>query len=433
LSAAVLAKEVIGMSRVNDSTPGPTRQPEQPADSQPSTQPEIQPETQPGAQLQTQAAGRDRGLIQAEPFLTLKATDGKFKNYILGREVTIEGEIYRPIPMKPLNPAAQLAKPAEVTFRLMPRQSISLIASLTSLVKMMRPQTLILISGPLFVDWLLNISLARNMDLISATLVCVGVLSFLMSLNLFNDYNDHITGRDRDRGVGGTNVIQSGAIPAYIIRRLAAALLVVAIAVGVTVALRQTALVMAISLSLGFFSLLLSLDFFSPRVWFRGRGGAEFLSFVLSGPLLFAGFSWVVSSQVGLGDLVLGAVFGAITGLYIYFGRFEQLMQDQQVGFKTWPVRLGFDRARRVAQFLVLVPGFWLAVYIFFFGRSWYLLPAFVTLGGVSIPLVLRIEQLQSPLASDIKTLKTDALKLHWLSSGLLATGLAALSAAVSK
>lgn len=341
-------------------------------------------------------------------------------SYLNGYVIRDRGQEMRPVPLRSFYVSTTRE---EVTFKFLPAAGANRKQLLQAWFKLLRLETAIFITGPIFLVLLTNLLDGYKIDWFFSILVGFGVLFFHFSLSLFNDYTDHLRGRDRIRTVGGSRAIQNGIISAYQVRNLAlfflfcSGLIALSVLVGAESLAQQGGLIV-----LGL-ALFFSIELLSPQGWLRGRGGMELISFFLAGPLLTGGFSWVTVHSINLDVLGLGCIFGSLVGLYVYLTRFAQMMHDQQAGYKTWPVRLGFERARRAGQFLVFVSVGWLLFDLVVLTHSWYLWPGFVTLLGFAFPLALRIGRVQSPLSSDIALLPNEALRLHWVTIGVLATG----------
>ena len=358
-------------------------------------------------------------------YITLHRNDLDFRRFLDGYDVDVDGKAARPVPIRSMN---ILTNREEVTFRL---RSVTATWAEKAMgwIRLLRLDRVIFVTGPLFVIWLLAISQGYQIETALGLLASLGILSFYFSLNLLNDYSDHTRGPDRARPVGGSRSIQDGLIPAHLVKKVGFGFFVVAASIAMRVLVVQPSLVQKGSLVALALVLLLSIDFFLPRVWFRGRGGADLVAFFLAGPLLTSSFALITMHTVTYEILALGAVFGSIVGLSVYLERFARMMHDQQEGYKTWPVRLGFDAAKAVAQFLVFVSVGWLMFDLIIIDKSWYLWPGLVTLVGFCLPLSMRIGRVQSPLASEMSLLPGEVLKLHWITSGVLATGYATVIA----
>lgn len=356
-------------------------------------------------------------------FVTLTRSDENFRAALLGHALPGYSE-YRAIPVRSLNVGS---KTEQVTFEMVPLDRLSRPSLVLVLWRLLRLPTVILATGPAFVVWMATRADGANIHSLLAAIAGAGLVTFQFGIHAANDVSDHMAGRDRIRAVGGTRVIQNGWLPAFRVRQLSILFLVLSAASAVAALAIHPAPLWLMGVSLMAVAALLSLDFLFSRLRIRERGGAELLAFLMSGPLLTVSFGWVTTGGVQGSLMLLGCVFGSLGGLYVYLGRLERLMPDAASGERTWPVRLGFERAKAVGVALTVVPTLWMALYIISVDSRVQLWPALVSVAGLSAPLAVSLLRLRSPLASDSVGLRDEALKIHWLVSAVLGTGYASL------
>lgn len=340
---------------------------------------------------------------------TLSRKDSGFLSYLDG---SFSNE-QMALPLRSLNVGTQTE---EVTFEILNVKDVPTPRVSKVVAALVRPAALIFSAGPMLA------ALARAHDhqrLINWWLAAtsfVGVLTFQIATNLFNDYGDHMKGQDRLRPHGGSRVIQNGWVRAKSVRQVAIGLTCLAALLGVPAIIRSPILILA------GLALLFTLEFAFQRLRLKARGWAEGIAFLLTGPLLTCGFLWATTGQTDLGDATLGCVFGAIALLYFHSANFENIMVDSQAGARTWATRAGFDASKTFYKFVAVVCVSISLFHILVIEKQPALLPAAVAQGVVLFVASKRVHRLSSPLSSDLAGLRDVAVQLSWLTTLIFIT-----------
>ena len=347
----------------------------------------------------------------SERFVTLSDRDPK-----LGR--LLDGIAEDPL-MRPL----LLQSNSEWTFEFVPLARIQKPSWLLVWIKALRPDSLVLSVAPILatLGWLASWMgrAGGTLPLDHVLLTVVGILALHASVNLFNDYHDHVRGWDRVREHGGARVISRGWLRARDVHRAAWAAFAVAIAAGAPVVLAN----MSAGVLLALFVLAAALEFAISRFGLKYRGFAEITAWFMFGPLLTGGFAWAMTGQLMWQSLALGTLFGSLALLCLHLKNFERILVDGRAGLKTWPVRAGFDASKTFTYFvfgLILLSMAFVVVLVD--ASAVRILPPVVLAFAIG-PLASRVHKLESPLASRMHGLQRAALVMAWLNMIAFALG----------
>lgn len=339
-----------------------------------------------------------------------RSKDSDFTSYLDG--TFSETEIA--IPVRSLN-VGTLSE--EVTFSIVPEESVERPAALVIARALVRPSTWIFSAGPMLVVWAktASIGVATNWFLTLTTLA--GVFAFHAAVNLFNDYGDHMKGQDRVRPHGGSRAIQKGWIRAARVRQIALGLTGLAILLGIPVVVTSPVVIIA------GLALLVALEFAFQRIRLKARGLSEIVAFALTGPLLTVGFAWATVGRFAWSDVSLGCIFGSIALMYFHLANFENIMPDAQAGARTWATRAGFDASKTFFYFTAALTFFVTVAHVAYFERDLRLSLVVLVQLMALMPVATRVRALKSPLSSEIAGLRWSAVRLAWLSALALGGG----------
>ncbi len=321
----------------------------------------------------------------------------------------------RALPLRSLNIGTGFE---EITFQIIPIDRIDSPSLIRVAGLLARPSTLAFSSAPMVATFLsllaFNFSQIRWLTALAA--FC-GVTVFHIASNLFNDYGDHIKGQDRIRPHGGSRVIQKGWVTAAQVKQAAWVLVVIAALCGLPALLGTPGAVIAAG------ALLVSLEFAFQKLRLKRRGWAECLAFLLTGPLLTTGFAWAAVGQFLPVQALAGCIFGSIALMYFHSANLENIMPDSQAGARTWATRTGFDASKKFFYFTCGLTMFFTAALIAVI-HAWYFVPVVIAQAGFLVPQCRRVRALQSPLSSDLIGLRSEAVKLSWLTVAMIGAGL---------
>jgi 1,4-dihydroxy-2-naphthoate polyprenyltransferase len=337
-----------------------------------------------------------------ERFLTLADGDPRLEGLLLGDS---RDETTRPL---------LIQSSPEWTFEFVPLKDIVRPFWLVVWIRALRPDSLVLSVGPILgaFGWLLVFSRATQepIQLSTAALTVVGILALHASVNLFNDYHDHMRGWDRVREHGGARVISRGWLRARDVHRAAWAAFGIAMFAGAPVVLAN----LSSGLLLALFALAAALEFAISRFGLKYRGFAEVTAWFMFGPLLTGGFAWAMTGKLIGKSLALGAVYGSLALLCLHLKNFERILVDGRAGLKTWPVRAGFDASKTFTYFcLALISASMALLVVLVDPNPIRLLPMIVLTLAIG-PLASRVWNLKSPLASRMRGLHAAGLRMAW-------------------
>ncbi len=305
-----------------------------------------------------------------------------------------------------------------VTFELVPVADINRPSLMKLCWILMRPSTLILSFGPMLVILAgivfdIGLSDQHSAELVPcwmSTGAFLGVLSLQIAVNLFNDYFDHIRGKDRLSARGGGRAIQNGWVAARTLKRAAWGLLGLAVLLGAPVVMTHLSAFLLVAV----LALLGALEFASQKIGLKYLGFGEIMAFLMTGPLLTVGFSWALIGTATWAQAAMGVVFGSISLMYYHAANFENIMPDDQAGISTWATRTGFDASKNFFYFTSILTVCAAVVAMLWMRTDWHVLAVPLLIAGFLTPLTTRVQRLASPLSSDLVGLRSGVVKLAW-------------------
>jgi len=350
--------------------------------------------------------------MEIERWKTVSRQDPEFPSYLDG---SFSREL-RALPVRSLNVGLSSER---VTFEIVPLKEIARPRLARVACLLIRPRTLVLSLGPMAATVAECLVRGSKINIGVALSSFLGVMCFHIAANLFNDYGDHIRGRDRLRPTGGTRVLQNGWVSAAAVNRAAWVLMLAAAVCGGPAIYLHLAPVAIMAGLAG----LAGLEFAFQRLRLKARGWSEVMAFALTGPLLTGAFAWATTGAASLADFVLGGVFGALSLMYFHSANFENIMTDSQAGIRTWATRTGFDASKRFFNFTAILLLAFAAVAGIFFS----VMPSMpVIVGVLAVQMFLlcrRVAALASPLASDLTGLRWSVLTVAWTTTALFVFG----------
>lgn len=341
-----------------------------------------------------------------ERYKTISRNDPEFTRLLDGSF----SSAYRALPQRSLN----VGTGSEiVTFEIVPISEIQRPALPLVLWQAARPQTLAFSAGPMLASFFYSWARGFNVDFLIALSSFIGILCFHFAVNLFNDYGDHLKGRDRIRPRGGSRVLQRGWISASSLKFVAWGLMAAAAVLGLPAILFSSSGLPPMLMILVLAGLV-GLEFAFQKLRLKSRGLTEVLGFALTGPFLVGGFTWAITGRIGFEDGAIGCVFGALSLMYFHSVNFENIMTDSQAGVRTWATRAGFDASKRFFFFTAALALACMIAFVLGFAQDLRLLPPIVALGAVLFPMVKRVHLLASPLSSQLVDLRQGIVWVTW-------------------
>lgn len=363
--------------------------------------------------------------VALERWRTASKNDADFARLLDG---TFSSD-HRALPRRSLN----VGGPSEeATFEIVPLAELERPHPLAIALHSLRPETLALSLGPLIATAAYVFWLRLPIDLGFAALAFLGVLLFHASLNLLNDYADHLSGADRVNALGGSRAIQRGWARAISFRRWGLVLFGLALADGLAVSSQRPLVLLPLGVC------ALGAGYYLTRARKKGArlvGAREAAAFALGGPLLICGFTLAAvdidlaaNAEFALraSTLALSYAFGFSALLYAVLGQFEGLMQDSLAGTGTLASRLGFDRAKRLIAVAAIGPPGATLLLALSSGAWIFVLPAVVLATCAAGWAARRALTARSPLSSSLRGIRNRALLVHWALAVGLSVGFAA-------
>lgn len=243
--------------------------------------------------------------------------------------------------------------------------------------------------------------------------------------NVYNDISDDALGTDRINAqalrpfTGGSGLLQSAAISAASMRRLALWLCIVAAGCGSLLAVRAGPVVIA----LGAFGLVLGLLYSMPGIRLSGRGLGELTIAIAFGPLPVTGAAWLQTGVADPGAMLASLPVAAWVAGIILANEVPDAAADGATGKLTLAVRLG----SRTALLYVFIQGAGFVAYLVLVAMG--LLPAWTAalpffLFAVALTAAPGLAATSPVLARSIRaTLAIHGIGCSWL---LLVTAIAA-------
>lgn len=231
----------------------------------------------------------------------------------------------------------------EVTFQIVPLEKIEIPSALIFGNQLLRIMKIVPTGFILWIAWLyLRFFEAINIPYYFFISSALGAMSLHAAVYLFNDYYDHIKGLDRLNSFSGSRIIQKGWLTAYQVFNLAVLFILLSTLFSIPLILFHT----KEALLLGSIGLIGVLGYSSIRLGFKYRGLAEVIVFLLLGPVLVLGFSWMATQQIHLKLLWLGLGYGGISASLIFLKNITNMMDDWQGKGKSLPLLLGFEKSK---------------------------------------------------------------------------------------
>ncbi len=189
-------------------------------------------------------------------------------------------------------------------------------------------------------------------------LVCIGIVCFHATANIFNDYFDtyyHVDQPDSPTAKYRPQPIVSGMFTARQVLMEGILLSAATIAIGLVLSFARSMIVFWIGL-IGFAS---SLFYTAGPVKYKYHALGEIFAFLMWGPLMFEG-AYAVQRQVLSGKvLIISIPFGLLVGLVLFANNIRDIAYDSRQGIRTIAIALGRRRSIVLYNAIIIVAYAW--------------------------------------------------------------------------
>ncbi|MDG0816995.1 prenyltransferase [Bdellovibrio svalbardensis] len=340
--------------------------------------------------------------------VTLSKDSPEFESYLLGTFASDK----RALPVQSLNVNSASET---VTFKIVPVSELNRPSWFVVALKSVKVRSFLLLLVPLFLVLTKNIVDKTGRDPFTTIIATIGLIFTLISVNLRNDFMDHIKGVDRIIANSGSRSIQNGWLTAIQVKNFSSLFLLLAgiCAIPVVFAFPEVAIVIAISFAVGLWAQ------FKRQNSFKYQIGGEFALFLLLGPLLTVGYQLSMGARLDQEIFWLGCLWGWGVLFIVHLKNFTNILPSSQAGFKNTVNWLGFDNARRLLAFWWLAfIGMNLAYHYIFAGTYWgfYLSVAVLFVSG---SFISKLKSISSPVGSELRQVFKYGLSLFLITIGL--------------
>lgn len=289
-----------------------------------------------------------------------------------------------------------------VTFEIVDRASIQRPSAIHIFFSLIKFQNLFLILLPLFYVLIKNYVDNRFFDPTSCFIATLGMLFIFAALNVRNDVNDHMSGYDRVNIAYNPKPINKGWITADAASNISWILTMIAALIAVPVMYRQAeeARVIAVVTALIFAGRLLSKNSYKNQRW------GEVIFFILAGPGVVSGYQVALGAGIDTEVLGFGILWAWGIQFLVHLNNFNHILTSSQAGIKNTMTNAGFDKAKKIligwwCAFILL----WVVYHYFYASTFWSYLTTAILIFW-SIPTLVKISEISSPLGSDLAEAK---------------------------
>lgn len=186
------------------------------------------------------------------------------------------------------------------------------------------------------------------------SLVCVGIVCFHATANIYNDYFDtryQIDQPDSPTAQYRPQPLLTGMFTPRQLLTEALVLNLITIAIGLILAFQRSFLVFWIGVS----GLLASVFYTAGPLKLKYKAWGEFLVFLMWGPLMFEGAYAVQAQALSLKAFFVSLPFGILVALVLLANNMRDIAYDSRQGIKTVGILLGSHRSFILYASLILV------------------------------------------------------------------------------
>ena len=326
--------------------------------------------------------------------VTLSTTDGRFKSYMQGSF----SSTHRALPVQSLNINTDAE---QITFRIVALKDIKRPIGFLLWPQVLKARNFLLVAFPIFLVFQkLWLALSFH-DPLGGLTAAISAVFLMAAVNLFNDYQDHLSGLDRILPRSGSRAIQNGWVSAQAVFYWACLYLALGFAFGLRPLLQNAEIFYLVVVIIG----LGALGFATHRMGLKYHLWSEWAVFLLLGPFLTLGLQFSAGAGFDFQCLFLGFLTGGLAAFYLHLKNFEQLMINDQAKFLNSIRWLGFEHSKwYLAAWWVIQSAVMIAYEFFYAGWLWagvWLVLCF----GLGFPFSRQLFQLQSPLGSGMRRL----------------------------
>jgi 1,4-dihydroxy-2-naphthoate octaprenyltransferase len=149
-------------------------------------------------------------------------------------------------------------------------------------------------------------------------------------------------------------------------------------------------------------------------------GFGEIIAFFSFGPMLTYGFSRAAGFYHSKEVIFLGFGFGILATLTIFSRQLENIVDDSLMGIKTLSVKIGFDKSKKLFEFILFVLPLIYFITIYFLIKSRLALLTLIPFSYFVFKQYLLFQTVNSSYSSGIVGLRHRIADLHILYSTLL-------------
>ncbi|MDD2390663.1 MAG: 1,4-dihydroxy-2-naphthoate octaprenyltransferase [Desulfobacterales bacterium] len=249
-----------------------------------------------------------------------------------------------------------------------------------------RPPFYIATFIPLAIGWILGKQQCGSWHPERFFFIALGSFLIHLATNLANDVFDHLQGTDDGDSIGGSRVIQEGALSFTAVKNAMIGCYASACLIGLYAMSVWNLWGLLPLMAVALFS---SIFYVAPPVRYGYHGLGEVSVAVNMGPVMVLGTSWVISENPSWLPVIVSIPVGLMVASILYYQSLPDMKTDAAAGKRTLAVRLGKKWACRGLIFQ------WIAVY-----GSIILLTASGTVSRISLislatlPLLIKITRL---------------------------------------
>lgn len=328
-------------------------------------------------------------------YVTLKKNDPLFNQYLWG---ICDIANHTALPMSTLN----VGSPEEtITFEIVENSSIEKPTQSRVLLNLIKIKKLYLVLVPFLYVAIKNYVDDRFFDPLSFALSLIAMLAIFIGFNIRNDVIDHISGYDRVN-INHNKPLLKGWVNTHFASRLSNFFIGLALLISLPIVYRQreegrVIIVVTILLFLG---KLLTKNSYKNHRW------GEIIFFVLSGPGVVSGYQVALGAGIDTEVLAFGILWAWSIQFLVHLNNFSHLLTSAQAGIKNTMTRYGFDGAKKIIIYWWIIFVFLWALYHYFYSSVFWGWFTTAILIFWSIPTVIKVDQIQSPLGSDTRMIK---------------------------